>query len=119
MLVPVFFQILNTLRLYHWQTRSYARHKAADELHSNLEGLMDKFMESFMGKYGRPSFPNDNSFKLEIDEHTDESIVVFLEKIIMYVSTEIPEITVDTDLLNIRDEMLTELHKAMYLFTLQ
>ena len=34
--VKVFLQILNTVKLYHWKTKSFAIHKATDELYSKL-----------------------------------------------------------------------------------
>jgi len=40
-LLPVLFQYQLLLKLYHWQTHSYARHKASDELHEHLVAFMD------------------------------------------------------------------------------
>ena len=31
-IVTMFLQMLNTVKLYHWKTSSYAQHKATDEL---------------------------------------------------------------------------------------
>ena len=35
-IVSMFLQMLNTVKLYHWKTTSYAQHKATDELYSKL-----------------------------------------------------------------------------------
>ena len=40
-------------RILHWQTKSFARHKAYGEIYGNLGDLIDSFMESCMGEYGR------------------------------------------------------------------
>ena len=40
-------------RILHWQTKSYARHKAYGEFYDSFGELMDEFIETHMGKYGR------------------------------------------------------------------
>jgi DNA-binding ferritin-like protein len=45
-----FLQILNTVKLYHWKTKSYASHKATDELYTKLNDLFDQFTEILLGK---------------------------------------------------------------------
>ena len=42
------------LRIFHWQTRSYAQHKAFGKAYESLDDHIDDFVEVFMGKYGRP-----------------------------------------------------------------
>ena len=44
---------LQQIKLLHWQTKSYARHKAYDDIYHSLGDLVDKFVEMYMGKYGR------------------------------------------------------------------
>ena len=36
-IVTMFLQMLNTVKLYHWKTSSYAQHKATDELFESLD----------------------------------------------------------------------------------
>lgn len=48
-IVQVFFNMLLNIKLYHWETRIYARHKASCDLHSSLTDLTDKFIEVYMG----------------------------------------------------------------------
>jgi hypothetical protein len=40
------------IKLYHWETLSFPRHKATDELVTNLDANIDKFVEVYIGKYG-------------------------------------------------------------------
>ena len=35
-LLETFFEMTNTIKLYHWKTTSYAEHKATDELHERI-----------------------------------------------------------------------------------
>ena len=46
-------RIQQQLRILHWQTKSYARHKAYGKTYDELGDLIDEFMEVQMGKYGR------------------------------------------------------------------
>ena len=48
--VVKFLQILNTIKLYHWRTNSYATHKATDDAYDKLNANIDKFVEVLLGK---------------------------------------------------------------------
>ena len=117
-LIKIFFHMSNSVKLYHWQTTNFARHKATDDLFSGLQPLIDEFIEVYMGRYERPDF--SYSFKLSIREITDNSADSLIKEYINYLSNDINNYVSesDTDLLNIRDEMLTLLNKTLYLFTL-
>lgn len=106
----------NQIKLYHWQTSSFADHKATDDLTSVLDQKIDMFVEVFMGKYGRPQV----SGSMKLHNFTGESARSFVERQTLYLLTVLPHKLkkTDTDLLNIRDEILAELNKIRYLFTL-
>jgi hypothetical protein len=115
--IKVFLTIANTIKLYHWQTRSFSRHKATDELHSKLLDLIDTFVEVYIGKYSRPDF--DGGFNITIKELTDEYAFDLLAHFAEYLERDLPKmLSNDTHLLNIRDEMLATVNQTMYLFTL-
>ena len=42
-------ELLMTVKLYHWNTKSYSTHKATDDLYSSLNDNIDKFIEVYMG----------------------------------------------------------------------
>ena len=109
-------EIHNQLRLFHWQTTSYARHQAYGGAYEALDGLIDNFVEVLMGKYGRvPALPMKVYNRNEKDCMTfiDETIAILLGLSTMLSPTN------DTDLLNIRDEMVAEFNKLKYLLTLK
>ena len=118
-IIIVFFHMLNTIKLYHWQTINYARHKATDSLHSELSALIDTFIEVYIGRYKRPS--DNNTIKINIEELSDDSATNAINEYINYLKNDLPKYlkSSDTDLLNIRDEMLQNLNQTLYLFTLQ
>ena len=51
-LITNFLSIQSQLKVLHWQTKSYAEHKAFGKLYDALDGLFDTFIEVYMGKYG-------------------------------------------------------------------
>ena len=117
--VKFLFQLQNNIKLYHWQTTSYSRHIASDNLHTRLLLLTDQFIESYSGKYGKISRGN---FQLDISSYNDTNIEIILEKASKQLQNinQLCNITSkDTDLLNIRDEMLQEINKTLYLFQLK
>ena len=44
-----FLDVLNQLKIYHWQTASYARHKSSCQLITQLSDLTDKIIETLQG----------------------------------------------------------------------
>lgn len=118
-IVPVLFRFRQQLHVYHWQTTSYARHKASDELLGSLTGFIDKFMEIYFGKYGRVAFPEEVNIK--IGNMSDENGMKFLDEMIHYYIEVLPtylDSRNDTDLLNLRDEILGTTNQIKYLYTL-
>jgi len=117
--IKFLMELQNQVKINHWQTKSYARHNAFDKLFEGLIDLIDTFAEAAMGKYGR--------FKLEEDDKTinlvnlneldlKEMLQTSKEALIQWTS-EFD--STDTDILNIRDEILGLLNKITYLLTLE
>lgn len=108
--------IRNQVKLYHWQTGSFARHKATDDLTAALDLSIDTFVEVYMGRYGRPTV----SGSITLHNFSESAAKEFVAKETKYLQTDLPRKIkkTDTDLLNIRDEILAELNKVLYLFTL-
>ena len=108
--------IRNQIKLYHWQTRQFARHTATDALTTALDLNIDAFVESYMGRYGRPVV----SGSIKLHNFSESAAKSFVTKESKYLETELPKKIGknDTDLLNLRDTILGELTKVSYLFTL-
>jgi len=113
-----FLEMLTTIKLYHWKTHSFAQHKATDELYSSLNEHIDKFVEILLGK--------DES-RIRMVEKCNplrdyENSVNFKEKIYEYreflvnLNNSFNSKT-DTDLLNVRDEILGDINQFLYLMT--
>ena len=117
--VNFFFNMREQIKLYHWQTHSFAQHKATDELLDSLDKVIDEYVETYMGKYGRPKMTARNN-AIRIQNMNAKMMLKFIKSCITYL--EGPLIaklkSSDTDLVNLRDEMIGDLHKVLYLFTL-
>ena len=114
-----FFSIQINLKLYHWQTNSYARHIATDSILTKIDPLIDTFIEIYQGKFGKIS---PGSTTITIRTLTDEETASdFISKSINYLNNIIEQdvnmSASDTDLLNIRDEMVGLLNQTLYLFS--
>lgn len=118
-IVRTFFKFQNELKLYHWQTYSYARHKAADSLFSDLGDSTDEFIEIFMGKYGKrvKLSPKRMVIRTFTDSNVDALLLEF-RNFLTDLEAHLPSKRNTSDLLNIRDELLGKVNQTLYLFTL-
>lgn len=106
-------------KFLHWQTFGDAKHRLYGEIYDKLGELIDDFAETMMGKYGRPEF--DSEFALMFQDISSLSIQNFMDGITEFLVSMSDELDsrYDTDLLNLRDEMLGTINKSKYLLTLK
>lgn len=120
-IVTMFLQMLNTVKLYHWKTSSYAQHKATDELYSNLNENIDSFVEIMLGKTGgRVDLTHSKSLPLMdyADVKDFEKEVEKYKQFLINMNRDAGiNITNNSDLLNVRDEILGNLNQFTYLLT--
>lgn len=119
-IIRFFFSLQCNVKLYHWQTMSFARHNATDKLVDKIADHADKFMEVYIGKYGRPKITKQDE-KFTLENSSDRDIEKIVRDAIKFVKVEMPKMLSkeDTDLLNILDELLGDLNQTLYLFTLE
>ena len=116
-LVGPLVKIQEQLRIFHWQSETYSQHKAFGKAYEDFGELVDSFIEVYMGKNGK--LKAKITYNIELDNFGENyndyinDFISFLES----VSNELSE--KDTDLLNIRDEMLAVLNKLKYLLSLK
>jgi DNA-binding ferritin-like protein len=114
-----FLEILNIVKLYHWKTKSYAQHKATDELYTKLNDNIDLFIEVLLGKDASRIHKLDK--RMTIMDTSGEKD--FKNKIYEYREFLIDDISVyfnnkkDSDLLTVRDEILVNVNQFLYLMT--
>jgi hypothetical protein len=114
------FQIAN--KLYHLTTTSFARHKAADAFDDVLLSHIDKFAEVFIGRYNvRPLFTTLTSMStssINLVTYTDSTIITLYTNARQELE-KYETLFKDSELLNIRDELVADINKTLYLFNLQ
>jgi hypothetical protein len=118
--IHFFFTMREQIKLYHWQTHSFARHKATDDVVKELDELIDEFVEVWMGKYGRPTMTKGTA-TISVKNMSETTAIRFVKHCLDYIQGDLTKSLKgdDTDLANLRDEMLGNLHKLLYLFTLK
>lgn len=117
--IQFLFEIRNQIKLYHWQTYQHARHMATDKYLESLDKHIDYFVEVSMGKYGRPKVTGATA-TITLKNMTEKTAAIYLNAARAYLQGTFSK-TInpkDTDLLNIRDEILGDINQLAYLFTL-
>lgn len=116
-----FLEILLMIKLFHWKTTSFATHKATDELYASLNVNIDNFIEVLLGKSGSRTDLLSNKNIALIDLNSQEQLKSKIESIKGYLvgldSNKALSTMSNTDLFNIRDEILGDLNKFLYLLT--
>ena len=118
-LVSTFLETLDMIKLYHWKTKSYAHHKATDELHEELSKSVDKFFEVLMGKTNNRIRMMEHHLKLydlSSKKQFKTKLYEFRQLLTDLDRTFDPRD--DSDLFTIRDDMLIHVNQFLYLVTL-
>jgi len=118
--IHFFLHLRDQIKLYHWQTRIYSRHIATDKILEELEKHIDSFVEIYIGKYGRPRITGKNA-TISLQNLTEAGATRLIQAAVRYLQGPLTKSLKagDTDLANIRDEIVGELHQLLYLFTLK
>jgi len=112
-------EVQNQVKIYHFQTASYARHMASDRLFTSLITNIDTFGEVYQ-KTKRIKL--NNGSKLVLKNLNDKQMYRYLSEFSNWLSDELPNLLkgnkkVVSDLMNIRDEILADVNQTLYLFT--
>ena len=117
----VFLEMLMMVKLFHWKTHSYATHKATDGLYDSFNEHIDNFIEVLLGKTGsRIDLMSKKTISL-IDLNSQESLKSKIASLKSYLvglnNNKALKTMSNSDLFNIRDEILGDLNKFLYLLT--
>lgn len=113
-------------KLFHWQTRSYARHKSLDAIQDKLQEKFDQLLETLSGKFdvrlqapqtfrvavnNLPVAVADNVEVNTISDYADNVIATLngMERTLNIAPEQL------ADLVNIRDEIVGEINRFKYL----
>ena len=123
LVIPEFLEMINTIKIYHWKTSSYATHKATDQLFADLNTKTDEFVEVLLGKseINRDKILNFPSAKIQsFANNVDcrKQIDGYKRFLIELPANKNFNAMANVDLLAIRDEILALLNQFLYLLTL-
>jgi DNA-binding ferritin-like protein len=116
-------ETLMSIKLYHWNTYSYSTHKATDDIYGSLSDNMDKYAEIMIGKSnGKYRIKMSDFRNLKVDsignnkamENKVKKLISDLNK--FHSGLESVEYS---DVANVRDEIVADLNKFLYLITLK
>ena len=119
-IMSTFLGIQAQFKVLHWQTQTYSKHIAYGGIYDSLEDLIDTFMETYMGKYGRIALEGEKDAIIlsNIGEMKIEEFLETLTGFLLSFNNQLDS-NKDSDLLNLRDEMLGAVNKLKYLLTLK
>jgi hypothetical protein len=122
-----FLTIINQVKIYHWQTLSHSRHRATDQLYSELGELVDKFIEVLTGRLiietdnqNYRILLTNNLNQVKLNNYIDDKGYKLINNIRSYLESDELNLVIgkNTELANIRDEMLASVNRVSYLFSL-
>ena len=115
-IIVTFLEILNTIKLFHWKTHQYSIHKATDDLYGSIQTHMDTFVEQLMGTIDSRIKMTTKTISLH-DCDSVESFKIHILNFKKYLEhLNLPKQY--SDLYTIRDELLGEVNKFLYLYSL-
>lgn len=99
----------NQAHVFHWQTQSFAQHKALEDYYSSIIDLVDSLVETYQGTQSIIKiFSNDEKYVY------DGSALAYFETLLTNVQNNRVAFEEETDLQNIVDEIISEIKSVLY-----
>ena len=116
-MITTLLKIENQIKVFHWQTKSYAEHKALDSFGESFGALVDKLVETYIGCCGELKLEIPPTITLK-DYSGSPSILSFLNTTYDYLVNLQKTLSAKTELVNTLDEMKSEVDQLKYLLRL-
>jgi hypothetical protein len=108
-MIQKFLSFQQNIRIYHWKSKNYNQHVTSGEFYEKLDELVDKFIELYLSRYPLSFGKSVPLKKVEL--------LVYLKEFNDFLVDELEELVSkkgNSDLANLRDEMLVELNHYKY-----
>lgn len=117
-IIKKLMEMLNMIKLYHWKTDNYNHHVATDDMYKKLDANIDKFVEIYLGKNKTRIKKWDNQLKViqYNRENTFKSKILEYREMLSDLNLCFDE-KKDTDILTVRDDILSDLNQFLYLLS--
>jgi hypothetical protein len=112
------------IKLLHWQTKSYAEHKALDKFFKSYLSISDALVESIMGKYGK-QYLEEKDLSFTIGNYHDpqmDGLPTFIENFYLCYREDCRtafDENKDSEIINLIDEILSLIDQTKYLLELK
>jgi len=121
-IIHKFMEMINCIKIFHWQTKSYAQHVASDKLYKELNENIDRFVEVLLGK--TQSKIKELEQKLELYNECvggTDAIRIRIFEFCEFLQNldRVFDPKKDSDLFSIRDDILADLNQFLYLLDLK
>jgi hypothetical protein len=103
------------MKMFHFQTDSYAAHKASDNYITEFLAFHDLFMETAQGIMGKMSSEKHNCSTLLFSSNSD--CVKHLDEVKMKMKELRMRVNEHSDLVNLLDEQIQRMNQLKYLLT--
>lgn len=115
--LKILFEFQLQLKLFHWNTKRYARHKATDKLMTALLEFIDVFVEAYLGKFNSIAQPKQICLQTDI---TDKNLCSKLfNPFLKFLKEWKGTFKNDTEFSNLIEELEAKVERTKYLLRLQ
>jgi hypothetical protein len=109
------FEVRDQIHYWHLQTVSYSEHKTLQQFYEKWLDLTDQFIESYQGIGIKAS----GIINIQLMQYSQGCSSEYLKKHLAYINGDAREISKDSDLNALIDEMGLLLRQTLYLLTLK
>lgn len=114
-------QMQAQMRILHWQTTSFAEHRAFGGFYEATSDLVDQLVEAVQGKYGRIMLGGIDA--IQVSDYANLKINIFIMDFETFYTSEIFSCGInpntDAEIDNILHEIRGQINKLKYLLTLK
>lgn len=107
-----FFDHQTLIRMFHFQTKKWGRHKASDKYLCGFGANFDRFMEAYQGATSKVTTQNISANLTMLDDNT---VFNHLNEFINWLQSLGTGVQKNHGLLAIRDEMIADAQQLVYL----
>lgn len=116
-ILNLMFEILINIKHAHLMTTSNTEHVATDKLYDSYSKLYDKFLEVYIGKYGREKLkPIGKSSMVNMNAYNGD-IKTYLQSVTKRMDTILSK--QDSEIQNIVDDIKNTFYHSIYMLSLQ
>jgi len=96
--------------IFHFQTTSFAKHKALEDYYTGIVDLVDGLVEAYQGTNGIIKGYNNT----ERCNNNEDGVILYFDKLLVYVKETRTIMSSDSDIQNSIDEIVMLIKSTLY-----